>query len=72
MHAVDIHDAKTRFSQLIAAVARGKEIVIVKAGKPAAKLVPFNERKKYKFGVLKGQVHISDDFDTPLPEEVLK
>ncbi len=72
MYAVDIHDAKTRFSQLVEAIMRGEEIVIAKAGKPVAKLVPFNEKKKRKFGVLKEKVFISDNFDAPLPEEVLK
>lgn len=72
MQAINIHDAKTRFSKLVEAVMRGEEIIIAKAGKPAAKLVPFVEKKKRKFGVLKGQVHISDDFDEPLSEEVLK
>lgn len=72
MYTVNIHEAKTQFSKLVEAVARGEEIVIAKAGKPAAKLVPFKEKKKRKFGVLKGQIRISDDFDEPLPEEVLK
>lgn len=72
MYIVNIHEAKTQFSKLIEAVTRGEEIVIAKAGKPAAKLVPFKEKKNRKFGVLKGQVRISEDFDEPLPAEVLE
>jgi len=72
MHAINIHDAKTRFSKLVDAAMRGEEIIIAKAGKPAAKLVPFSVKKKRKFGVLKGQIRISDDFDAPLSDEILK
>lgn len=72
MHAINIHDAKTRFSKLVEAVMRGEEIIIAKAGNPVAKLVPFSSKKKRKFGVLKGQIRISDDFDDPLSDEILK
>lgn len=71
MHTINIHEAKTRFSQLVEAAMRGEEIIIAKAGKPAAKLVPYGVKKIRKFGVLKGQLHISDDFDAPLPNEIL-
>ena len=72
MQAINIHDAKTHFSKLIDAVMQGEEIIIAKAGKPAAKLVPIAARKpKRKPGILKGKIKIADDFDAPLPDDVL-
>jgi prevent-host-death family protein len=72
MQTVNIHEAKTRFSRLVDAAASGEEIVIAKAGKPAARLVPM-ERPKVtrRFGGLKGKVRIADDFDAPLPDDLI-
>ena len=72
MQTVNIHEAKTQFSRLVDAAANGEEIVIAKAGKPAARLVPM-ERVKVtrRFGGLKGKVRIADDFDAPMPDEVI-
>lgn len=72
MKTVNIHEAKTNFSRLVDAAASGEEIVIAKAGTPAARLVPM-ERPKVarRFGALKGKVRIADDFDAPLPESTL-
>lgn len=64
MQFVNIHQAKTNLSQLIAEVLSGKDIVIAKAGKPVAKLVAYKEKTKVrKPGLLKGKIWISDDFD---------
>jgi prevent-host-death family protein len=72
MQILNIHEAKTQFSRLVEAVARGEEIIIAKAGVPTARLVPI-ERKKVarRFGGLKGKVRIADDFDAPLPDAVM-
>jgi prevent-host-death family protein len=68
MPTVNIHEAKTQFSKLIEAVTQGEEVVIAKAGKPVAKLVPFQEQMPVrKPGALKGKMRIAEDFDTPLP-----
>jgi len=73
MQTVNMHDAKTHFSKLVDAAANGEEIIIAKAGVPTAKLVPFVPVKpKLKFGTLKGKMTIPDEFDEPLPEEILK
>jgi prevent-host-death family protein len=73
VRTVNIHEAKTHLSRLLEEVARGEEVTIAKAGKPVAKLVPFvNSKGKRKLGLLKGQLRIADDFDAPLPEDVLK
>lgn len=72
MTTFNIHEAKTHFSKLVDTVMQGEEIVIAKAGKPAVKLVPMSPRKpELRFGVLKGKIKIADDFDTPLPDDVL-
>ncbi len=69
---VNIHEAKTHLSSLINRVSTGEEITIAKAGKPVARIVPI-ERKITKRvpGSAKNRVIISDNFDAPLPEEIL-
>jgi prevent-host-death family protein len=72
MQTVNIHEAKTHFSRLVDAAASGEEIVIAKAGKPAARLVPMERAKvTRRFGGLKGKVRIADDFDAPLPDDLV-
>ena len=72
---VNIHAAKTRLSSLIAEVEKGGEIVIARAGKPVAKLVPIKKKPKTRTdrrpGFLKGKIWIGPDFDDPLPEDIL-
>lgn len=68
---VNIHQAKTQLSRLVDEVVKGKEVVIAKAGKPMAKLVPLAEPKPpRKPGFLKGKLQIAADFDAPLPPEL--
>jgi prevent-host-death family protein len=72
MRSVNIHEAKTHLSRLVDEVSAGEEIVIAKAGKPLARLVPFRERtKRRKLGALAGRFSVPDDFDAPLSPEVL-
>jgi prevent-host-death family protein len=72
MQTVNIHEAKTNLSRLVEEVAAGQEIIIAKAGKPMARLVPLDAApKKRRLGLFKGQLNVPDDFDAPLPEEVL-
>jgi prevent-host-death family protein len=67
----NIHEAKTHFSKLIERVAAGEEIVIGKAGKPVARLVPYKETPpRRKPGSMKGKIRIAHDFDE-LPDDVL-
>lgn len=64
MQAVNIHQAKTNLSKLIEKTQNGEEVIIAKAGKPVAKLVSYKEKlDKRKFGLLKGKIWISDDFN---------
>jgi prevent-host-death family protein len=62
---VNIHEAKTNFSRLVERVIAGEEIIIGKAGKPVAKLIPYEQPAppKRKPGAWKGKVWISPDFD---------
>ena len=70
---VNIHEAKTNLSKLLARVSAGEEVIIAKAGKPIARLVPIRERPRKRVpGSAKGKVIISPDFDAPLPESILE
>lgn len=74
MDPVNIHEAKTQLSKLIEIVEGGTEVVIARAGKPVAKLVPIQPPTKpiRKPGALKGRIRISDDFDAPLPQDIIE
>ena len=71
MSTLNIHAAKTHFSRLIEEVAAGEEVLIAKAGKPVARLVPIGKPAKRRLGLLKGRLTVPDDFDAPLPDDVL-
>ncbi len=73
MRTVNIHAAKTHLSRLVEAAAAGEEIVIAKAGKPMARLVPLGEAKpagKRTLGLLAGQFKVPEDFDTMFEDEI--
>ena len=69
MEIVNIHEAKTHFSKLLARVHSGEEIIIAKAGKPYARIIPIKQVKQRIPGIAKGKV--TDDFFEPLPAEEL-
>ncbi|MBW8306776.1 MAG: type II toxin-antitoxin system Phd/YefM family antitoxin [Thiobacillus sp.] len=72
MQIINIHEAKTHLSRLLEQVAGGEEIVIAKAGKPIARLVPLEAPpKKRQLGLLKGKLNVPDDFDAPLTDDEL-
>ena len=69
---VNIHAAKTQLSRLLDAAAAGEEVIIAKAGKPVAKLVPIDAAAPpRRLGILDGKIHVPDDFDNPLPDEII-
>lgn len=69
---INLYEAKTHLSELVERAAAGEEITIAKAGKPLARLVPLERRKKTrKPGALKGKIWIASDFDEPLAAEFL-
>lgn len=72
MAEVGVHKAKTELSKLLKRVAMGEEIIITRNGEPVAKLVPIEVRKERVFGLDAGLVEISEDFDDPLPDEILE
>lgn len=72
MEIINIHEAKTNLSRIVETVFQGSEVILAKAGKPMVKIVPLRAQKKeIKFGVLKGKIRVADDFDAPLPADVL-
>ncbi len=73
MQPVNIHEAKTHLSRLIERAEQGEEIVIARAGKPIAKLVPFGDSdlRPREPDSMAGLIVIHDDFDDPLPDDLL-
>ena len=73
MRTVDIHAAKTHLSRLVDAAAAGEEIIIARAGAPVARLASLAapKRRGRVLGTLEGKLNIPDDFDAPLPDDVL-
>ena len=68
---VNVHEAKTHLSKLLERVATGEEVIIAKAGKPVAKLVPLNSGPKTRvLGSAKGEFVVPKDFNDPLPKEI--
>lgn len=70
---VNIHEAKTHFSRLVERAARGETVIIARAGKPVARLMPLEGavgRKKRRFGFLEGQIKVPEDFDRMLDDEI--
>jgi prevent-host-death family protein len=69
---VNVHEAKTHLSRLLARVEAGEEVLISRAGQPVARLVPARRaRGKRRPGRFVGKGRIADDFNAPLPPEVL-
>jgi prevent-host-death family protein len=72
MSIVNIHQAKTQFSRLVDLAAGGEEIVIAKAGKPVARLVPYVAKDAVRRpGAMRGRIRIRKNFDAPLPKKLL-
>jgi prevent-host-death family protein len=71
MAEVGVHEAKTHLSRLLRRVAAGEEITITSGGRPMARLVPAVPAKRRELGFDRGVLTIPDDFDDPLPDEVL-
>lgn len=72
MSQVNVHEAKTHLSKLLMRVEAGEEIIISKAGKPIARLVPWKQNAKQRTpGLDSGLLTIPDDFDAPLPREIV-
>jgi len=70
---VNMHEAKTHLSRLVDEAAAGQEIIIARSGRPVARLVAIEKEalKPREFGRMKGKIWIADDFDAPLPDDLL-
>jgi prevent-host-death family protein len=63
---VNIHEAKTHLSRLVERVEAGEEVVIARAGRPVARLVPMARRTRPRvLGALRGQIWVAPDWDSP-------
>ncbi len=68
---VGVHEAKTNLSRLLQRVAGGEDVIITRSGVPVARLTAVHERGRRTFGQDRGRLTIPDDFDAPLPADVL-
>lgn len=71
MTNVNVYEAKSRLSELLNLVSQGEEVVICKAGKPMARLVPFGSPQPRRPGRLRDYGPLEASFFEPLPEEIL-
>jgi prevent-host-death family protein len=73
MQTVNLYEAKTQLSKLVDLASSGTDVVIARAGKPVARLTSLTTKEKrlIGFGALEGQGWIAEDFDAPLPDEIL-
>ncbi|MYA50754.1 MAG: type II toxin-antitoxin system Phd/YefM family antitoxin [Chloroflexi bacterium] len=72
MTTVNVREAKTQLSRLLAQVEAGEEVIIARNGKPVARLVPCRPQGKRQPGTMKGLISIDERFFEPLPEEELR
>lgn len=71
MPVVNVHQAKTQLSRLLAQVEAGEEVIIARRGEPVARLVRCKSRGKRQFGAMRGQIVVDDSILDPLPEDEL-
>jgi prevent-host-death family protein len=72
MQTVNILEAKAQLSRLIEIAENGEDVVIARAGKPVVRITKLDaEKKPIIFGLMKGEIWVAEDFDDPLPREVL-
>jgi antitoxin (DNA-binding transcriptional repressor) of toxin-antitoxin stability system len=73
MRKVNIYEAKTRLSQLVDEAAAGHDVIIARAGRPVARLTRLPQAtRRRRLGVLDGRFKIPDDFNRPLPADVIR
>lgn len=69
--SVGVHDAKTNLSRLLEDVTAGEEVIITRRGEAIASLVPVRRSKARRLGIDRGRFVVPDDFDSPLPDDLL-
>jgi prevent-host-death family protein len=73
MRTVNIHEAKTQLSKLVDRAVKGEPFIIAKAGKPLVKVTALEEnepKQPQRFGFMKGEISVPDDFDTMFADEI--
>ncbi len=71
MDTYNVHEAKTQFSRILAKVQAGEEVIIAKAGEPIARIVPIRSQRQRVPETARGQLWVAEDFDSPLPPDLL-
>ena len=72
MRSVSVYETKARLSQLLNQVEQGEQVIITRHGRPVAQLLPIAPApKSRKLGTLRGRLRIADDFDAPLPDDLI-
>jgi prevent-host-death family protein len=71
METVNIREAKARLLQLVEKAATGEDVVICRNGRPVARLTGLSGKQAIRYGVLTDQIEVAEDFDLPLPDEVI-
>ena len=70
MRFIDVLDAQTSFSKLVIEAAAGEEVIIAKAGKPVARLIPLEGTSRRKnLGLLQGKIEVADGFNAPIDDD---
>lgn len=70
---VNIYEAKTRLSELVQEAEAGRDVIIARAGRPVARLTRLEQKQgKRRLGVLDGRFRVPDDFNAPLPDDVIE
>jgi prevent-host-death family protein len=72
MPIVNVHAAKSQLSRLLDPAVAGEDVIIARAGRPVARLVPIEQKDEPRtLGILAGKLRVPDDFDDALPEDVV-
>lgn len=69
MHVINVHEVKQNFLKLVAAAMQGEQVIIEKGGKPVVQLIAY--KPKRQFCLLKKKIKIPEDFDDPLPDDLI-
>jgi len=69
--SVGVHEAKTHLSKLLERVSAGEEIVITRRGEEVARLIPARRAGARRLGIDRDRYVVPDDFDAPLPDDLL-
>jgi len=74
MIRIEVEDINHNFSQFLDRIETGESMVILKCGKPIARMMPFEKTSDQMrpFGLCKGEFSVPDDFDAPLPEQIIE